>query len=1008
MSTYKSIYHEYFSLLSSYQKKYGKNVCLLMEVGSFFEIYTYKNNFTDIIEHDYIVDLTQLCNLSLVEKKATYEDLYQIMMAGFRNYMLDKYVKLLVDADTTVVVYVQEKDGDTTRRVFHTIYSPGTYVSYETETCPQITNNLMCVWFNKYLPYRGDNLRVSLLTGVSVSNIFTGECNIYEYDEPYVKSPTTFDNLERLVSTYCPSELIIIHDFTDAEYATAIQYSGIKCPTIHSINFTDPANEKAINCMSQRYMAYIINNVYGDDAYTTCAEFHNSVIATQSLCYLLNFIYDHNGKLVKNMKHPIFNNTGDRLLLANHTLKQLNIIDDNSADGKSAGMLSSVSAFLNKCVTAMGRRRLQSELLNPTKNVEWLETQYSIIETVVETPGKIDEIRKLLKGLRDLEKICTQINIKKIYPGTIYFLFKNMETIQNIFETIGNEPSYAGRVSDYLIHGWGSHNDAVADCVSLINYIKSVLVVDACKGCQSMQSFDQNIIVAGVSAELDQLIADHEKNTLLFQSIKNKLNKAINQYDKPNIVTEYVKEHETEKSGLSLQITKKRGTLLKTVLKSLENSGTQYIMLDGNEKIHVNEITLINASTNTDEISCKLLTSVCRELYTFKEKINSKITEVYMNILETFCVDWLTKIEKIACYIAKLDVIMNKAHLSLKYNYCRPVIEAGEKGFVKARGLRHILIEHINQVELYVANDLTIGADGTNGILLYGTNAVGKTSLIRALGISVVIAQAGMWVPAQDFVYRPYDAIYSRILGNDNIFKGLSTFVVEMSELRVILKYSNANSLVLGDELCSGTENDSALSIFVAGLMDLHKKEASFIFATHYHEIVGYDEIVSLGSLKMKHLEVIYDRERDCLIYNRLLQDGPGNSSYGLEVCKSLHLPDEFMGVAYDIRNKYFPNKKGFLDHKTTVYNVNKIKGVCEVCKTEFAEEIHHMKQQKDADARGYVDGVHKNHPANLMALCEKCHDAMHRDEPAVSVSPVEPVKKKVVRKKTTKGYAVF
>ena len=181
----------------------------------------------------------------------------------------------------------------------------------------------------------------------------------------------------------------------------------------------------------------------------------------------------------------------------------------------------------------MGRRRLQSELLNPTKNVEWLETQYSIIETVVGTPGKIDEIRKMMKGLRDIEKICTQINIKKIYPGTIYFLFKNMETIQNIFETIGNETRYAGRVSDYLIHGWGSHHDAVADCVLLINYIKSVLVVDACKGCQSMQSFDQNIIVAGVSSELDQLIADHEKNTLLFQSIKNKLNKAINQYDEP-------------------------------------------------------------------------------------------------------------------------------------------------------------------------------------------------------------------------------------------------------------------------------------------------------------------------------------------------------------------------------------------------------------------------------------------------------------------------------------------
>ena len=250
-----------------------------------------------------------------------------------------------------------------------------------------------------------------------------------------------------------------------------------------------------------------------------------------------------------------------------------------------------------------------------------------------------------------------------------------------------------------------------------------------------------------------------------------------------------------------------------------------------------------------------------------------------------------------------------------------------------------------------------------------------------------------MWVPASNFIYKPYEAIYSRILGNDNIFKGLSTFVVEMSELRVILKYSNKNSLVLGDELCSGTENDSALSIFVSGLMDLHKKEASFIFATHYHEIVRYDEIKNLSNLKMKHLEVMYDRITDSLIYNRILQDGPGNSSYGLEVCQSLHLPDEFMNEAYNIRNKYFPNKKGFLDHNKSIYNAKKIKGLCEICKIEISEEIHHIAQQKDADNRGYIDGIgHKNHPANLMALCEKCHDSIHKSN------------KKYKKTKTTNG----
>ena len=150
------------------------------------------------------------------------------------------------------------------------------------------------------------------------------------------------------------------------------------------------------------------------------------------------------------------------------------------------------------------------------------------------------------------------------------------------------------------------------------------------------------------------------------------------------------------------------------------------------------------------------------------------------------------------------------------------------------------MIEHLQQQEIYVANDVRLGEDAEEGRgwLVYGTNAVGKTSLIRAVGITVIMAQAGFYVPCSSFEYRPYQAIYTRILGNDNLFKGMSSFDVEMSELRVILREADARSLILGDELCSGTEMESALSIFVASLEHLVSVESSFLFATHFHEIV--------------------------------------------------------------------------------------------------------------------------------------------------------------------------
>jgi DNA mismatch repair protein MutS len=285
-----------------------------------------------------------------------------------------------------------------------------------------------------------------------------------------------------------------------------------------------------------------------------------------------------------------------------------------------------------------------------------------------------------------------------------------------------------------------------------------------------------------------------------------------------------------------------------------------------------------------------------------------------------------------------------------------------------------------------------------NGLLLYGTNAVGKTSFIRALGISIIMAQAGLYVPASSFVYKPYKYIFTRILGNDNIFKGLSTFAVEMSELRTILRLANKNSLVLGDELCSGTESISATSIFVAGINQLYNAKCSFIFATHLHEIIEYDEIKSLETVKMMHMSVIYDKQSDILIYNRKLQDGPGNNMYGLEVCKSLALPQDFLELAHSIRMKYHPESSSILGQTTSHFNAKHIKGMCESCHVNMAEEVHHLQFQQNANDNGIIQNqesgqvFHKNNPANLLSLCESCHNKMHKE------------KKQYKKTKTTKG----
>jgi DNA mismatch repair protein MutS len=144
--------------------------------------------------------------------------------------------------------------------------------------------------------------------------------------------------------------------------------------------------------------------------------------------------------------------------------------------------------------------------------------------------------------------------------------------------------------------------------------------------------------------------------------------------------------------------------------------------------------------------------------------------------------------------------------------------------------------------------------------------------------------------------------------------------------------------------------------------------------------------------MALKHMSVIYDREKDCLIYDRKLKDGPGMSTYGLEVCKSLYLTDDFLNKAYVIRNKYFPEMKGELSHGTSHFNSKKIKGLCEYCNESIGEEVHHIEPQKIADKKGFIDSFHKNHPGNLLTVCSVCHDKIHSGKLVLH------------KKKTTKG----
>jgi DNA mismatch repair protein MutS len=243
---------------------------------------------------------------------------------------------------------------------------------------------------------------------------------------------------------------------------------------------------------------------------------------------------------------------------------------------------------------------------------------------------------------------------------------------------------------------------------------------------------------------------------------------------------------------------------------------------------------------------------------------------------------------------------------------------------------------------------------------------------MKATGIAILLAQAGSYVPALKLRFRPFKAIYTRILNHDNLFAGLSSFAVEMSELRDILRQADERSLVLGDEMCSGTESLSAMSLVAAGIEWLSAKRAKFIFATHLHDL---PLLVDCAALKLKvwHLRVEYDPMSQKLVYDRTLMPGSGSSLYGLEVAKAMDLPLEFLEKARTHRKALMR-----FDGGTSSWNSAVKRNLCEICGNSVALEVHHIQERHTAKNGLLPDGTPMNAAANLVVLCQSCHDKEH------------------------------
>lgn len=925
-----ALIQEYFSLLNNYKEKYGKTL-LFMQVGSFIEVYSKTPDDDDMVQ------FTSICELKIANKPLGKDKIY---MAGFRDYMLDKYVEKMVSKSNYTIVYYEqiEKAGIIIREEAG-IYSPGT-IFHTSET---LSNNITCIWIHKTKLFSEH-----YIFGFTTLDIHSGTLYTNEYKVPYYHNPTTYDEIEKHISIYNPIETIIIHNIEKTNVNDILQYINHKSKktTVISLNDDSFFSEQARKCEYQSYQEELMDKYYKHMAVQS--NLFNHIISFQSLCFLLNYVEQHNPTLIHKIKEPMIEQYDKRLILANHLLKQLNILEtDQSSDHK----YSCIMNLLNECKTKMGKRLFQYILVNPTRDATLLQESYDLTEHMIK--HKYDWTRYFTK-MKDMDYILRKNILKKCSPLDYYYIHDFCIQLNAIVDTLDETllKHIDSRKTISIIH----------DIKKNIEQFFNMSMIQSVNSCafDKFPEYINHLILSGNDATLDtmmeQKIESKDKLDAFIQTLED-IYKSLDKKSKSSVI----KIHETS-SGISLHITKRRCNLLLNHLT--KPFDIEYISLNKKKVFQVDKLSKTDYNSNTCSLSGAFLHTITHQMYNESSAFLKQFNHVYQQFHNK-----INDLQHLIHVCKTLDILHCKKEIAVKNNYSKPILEPKEHSFLNIKELRHPLIEKIETNELYVTNDVCMDK---SGMLLYGTNAVGKTSFIKSIGIAVLMAQCGLYAPCKTMIFSPYQYIFTRIIGNDNIFKGLSTFGVEMSELRVILKYCNSNSLILGDELCSGTELDSALSIFVSGLEKMYKLNSSFIFATHFHQIQHFSEIRDMPNLQLKHLTVEYNPKCNSLIYNRKLQDGAGESIYGLEVCKSLSMPTDFLDRAYEIRNKYDKSYNNILSYKTSKYNKDKLRGLCEFCKCNMSHEIHHLKYQKD------FKDTQLHNKANLSCVCETCHDKIH------------------------------
>ncbi len=534
------------------------------------------------------------------------------------------------------------------------------------------------------------------------------------------------------------------------------------------------------------------------------------------------------------------------LVLDAVTVRNLELIEPLFA-GTEAGI--TLFRSIDATVTPMGKRLLRAWLLRPSIELAEINARLDAVELQVKETIARDELRRALGGIMDLERLLSRVTLETANPRDVLALAASLARIPGVRSALmrisRDIPGRPGRIAALYT--------SVDELADLRERITKTIVAEP-----PLSLGDGGVIESGIERELDEL-RDLSRNSKQFLA--------------------QIEQRERERTGIGS-------------LKVKFNSIFGYYLEVSKPNLHLvpadyeRKQTLVNAERFTTP-----------ELKEYESKIldaQEKIVEIERRLfaeLRFGIAGEARRIRQTALALAEIDLLAALAHIAALRNYCRPKFD--ESSDIEVIEGRHPVIEQQDTAggsERFVPNDLFLNPSSHAVLILTGPNMGGKSTYLRQAALIVIMAQMGAFVPARSARLGVVDRVFTRIGASDNLARGRSTFMVEMTETAAILHTATPRSLILLDEVGRGTSTYDGLAIAWAAVEYIHgHTRAKTLFATHYFELTELAE--KLAGVKNYHVSV--KESGTGIVFLRKIQPGAADRSYGIEVAKLAGLPAE-------------------------------------------------------------------------------------------------------------------